>query len=146
MTRDQSEELPFGQRSRDTFQIVDVFVELKGDEYKAQLERFLDAVFGSPYLTPLPDEYAMSLAYSASLRSGQLSRQVGAAIRSDRGDIVALGCNDVPAAGGGLYWPVNTDARDHIRGYDSNDFDQTDIVQDLLTRLPIHLDLKDAIT
>jgi deoxycytidylate deaminase len=145
MRRDQNEDIPFGQRSRDTFQLADVFIELKGDEYKSQLERFLDLVFGSPYLTPLPDEYAMSHAYSASLRSGQLSRQVGAAIRSAKGDIVALGCNDVPAAGGGLYWPGPTDARDIVKGFDSNDLEQREIVTDLLKRLSVADGLKEAL-
>jgi deoxycytidylate deaminase len=145
MRRDQNEEVSFGQRSRDTFQLADVFVELKGDDYKGQLERFLDGVFGNPHLTPLPDEYAMSLAYSASLRSGQLARQVGAAIRSASGDIVALGCNDVPVAGGGLYWPGPNDARDHIRGFDSNDFEQRDIVEDVLRRLSVKTDINGAL-
>jgi deoxycytidylate deaminase len=145
MRRDQNEDVPFGQRSRDTFQLADVFIELKGDEYKTQLERFLDLIFGSPYLTPLPDEYAMSHAYSASLRSGQLSRQVGAAIRSAKGDIIALGCNDVPAAGGGLYWPGPTDARDIVKGFDSNDLQQKEIVSDVLKRLSVGMDLKEAL-
>lgn len=144
MKRDQNEEVPFGQRSRDTFQLADVFIQLKGDEYKLQIERFLDCVFGNPHLTPSADEYAMSLAYSASLRSGQLARQVGAAIRSRNGDIIALGCNDVPVAGGGLYWPGPTDARDHVRRHDSNDLAQADIVKDVLELLSLDLDLKDA--
>ena len=145
MARDQDENLLYGQRSRKTFELADVFINLKGEEYKQHLERFLDLLFGNPYLTPEPDEHAMFLAYSASLRSGQLGRQVGAAIRSSSGDIVALGCNDVPAAGGGLYWPGLDDARDHILGFDSNDVEQGNIVQDLLKRLGTKLDLKEAI-
>jgi hypothetical protein len=47
MKRDQEEDAPFGQRSRDTFQLSDVFIQLKQDEYKGPLERFLDLVFGS---------------------------------------------------------------------------------------------------
>src|ERR1019366_6349790 len=82
MERDQDEDAPYGQRSRKTFELADVFIQLKSDEYKQQLERFLDLLFGHPYLTPEPDEHAMFLAYSAGLRSGQLARQVGAAIRS----------------------------------------------------------------
>ena len=73
MRRDQEEAVPFGQRSRRTFELADVFIRLKSDEYKGQLERFLDLVFGHPYNTPEPDEHAMFLAYSASLRSGQLA-------------------------------------------------------------------------
>lgn len=146
MKRDQEEGRSFGQQSRDTFQLSDVFIQLKKDEYKEPLERFLDLVFGNPYITPSPNEHAMSLAYSASLRSGQLARQVGCAVRSERGDIVAVGCNDVPEAGGGLYWPGPTDARDHIRGMDSNDAEQTNIVKDLVEKLGIKTDLKTTLT
>jgi len=145
MRRDQDEAVAFGQRSRDTFQLSDVFIQLKQDGYKEQLERFLDLVFGYPYITPTPDEYAMLMAYSASVRSGSLSRQVGSAIRSHGGDIVALGCNDVPAPGGGLYWPGPLDARDHVRGIDSNDSERTNIVKDVLRCLKLEVELKDAL-
>ncbi|MFL6311261.1 MAG: anti-phage dCTP deaminase [Terriglobales bacterium] len=137
MTRDADEADDFGQRTRDTFQLADVFVRLSGDEYKNQLERFLDLVFGNPYHTPEPDEHAMFLAYSASLRSAQLARQVGAAIRSSHGDILAVGCNDVPQAGGGLYWPGPRDKRDHVLRTDSNDQQLRLIIADILTRLKI---------
>jgi deoxycytidylate deaminase len=145
MRRDEDEEAPFGQRSRDTFQLSDVFVQLGSEEYKKQLERFLDLIFGHPYLTPDPDEHAMFLAYAASLRSGQLARQVGSAVRSATGEIVAVGCNDVPKPGGGLYWPGLDDQRDHILGFDSNDFEQTAIVKDVINKLKISMDFKDAL-
>src|SRR5260370_6051361 len=87
----------------------------------------------------------MFLAYSASLRSGQLGRQVGCAIRSSGGDIIAVGCNDVPKAGGGLYWPGAHDARDHILGFDSNDIEQIRIVRDLLKKLEVSLEYREAL-
>ncbi len=146
MRRDQEEAVPFGQRSRQTFELADVFIRLKSDEYKGQLERFLDLVFGYPYNTPEPDEHAMFLAYSASLRSGQLARQIGAAVRGVGGDIISTGCNDVPRAGGGLYWPGIDDSRDHIHRFDSNDREQTEIVKDLLARLKIDLNLEEAVS
>jgi len=135
MKRDEDEEILFGQRTRDTFQLADVFVKLGDDAYKKQLERFLDLIFGYPYHTPEPDEYSMFLAYSAALRSGQLARQVGASIRSRTGDVIAVGCNDVPSPRGGLYWPGPEDQRDHIRKYDSNDLQVRRIIDDVLYRL-----------
>jgi deoxycytidylate deaminase len=45
----------------------------------------------------------MYAAYSASLKSACLSRQVGAAIANKEGNIISLGWNDVPKFGGGLY-------------------------------------------
>jgi deoxycytidylate deaminase len=145
MHRDEDEEIPFGQRSRDTFQLADVFIQLGSDQYKQQLERFLDLIFGNPFLTPEPDEHAMFLAYSAALRSGQLARQVGSAIRSANGEIIAIGCNDVPRAGGGLYWPGVDDTRDHIRRFDSNDMEQAAIVKDLINKLGLVLTYREAL-
>jgi deoxycytidylate deaminase len=81
------------------------------------------------------DEYAMHLAFGASLRSGDLSRQVGAVIVSAEGDPVAVGANDVPQAGGGLYWPGSRDARDHARKKDANEAQRNAIVADVLARL-----------
>ena len=45
----------------------------------------------------------MYAAFSASLQSACLSRQVGAALFDDEGNLLAIGKNDVPKAGGGLY-------------------------------------------
>jgi len=45
----------------------------------------------------------MHTAYSAQLQSSCLSRQVGAALVDERGNIVATGTNEVPKAGGGVY-------------------------------------------
>jgi deoxycytidylate deaminase len=129
--RDQKEEdRKFGQRTRDTFEHADVFVSLKDAQYKKGLRSFLQLVFGYPYATPTKDEYGMFLAYSASARSGALARQVGAAILSTRGDLMAVGCNDVPAPGGGLYWEDGVDDhREHKKGEDSNDRQKRRIVE-----------------
>lgn len=127
----------YGQRTRDTFHLADVFIPL--DE-EVQLERFLKLVFGAPFETPTPDEYAMFLAFGAAVRSGDLSRQVGAVVVTPAGDVVAVGANDVPCAGGGLYWPGDGDRRDHRRwkdrpGGDSNELQRERILVDVLTRL-----------
>ncbi len=53
----------------------------------------------------------MFAAYTASLRSACLSRQVGAAITDTHGNILSTGCNDVPRTGGGLYEPGAHDQR-----------------------------------
>lgn len=42
--------------------------------------------------------------YLSSLRSADLSRQVGAVISKDR-NIISTGANDIPKFGGGQYWP-----------------------------------------
>ena len=127
--REQDDE--YGQRTRDTFHRADVFVEGPNE-----LKRFLNLIFGEPFTTPNRDEYAMFMAASASLRSAQYGRQVGAAITDELGEILALGCNEVPRAGGGLYWPDDNDScRDHERPSptDSNDDAKLEIEQEVLS-------------
>ena len=70
-----------------------------------------------------------------SSRSAQLGRQVGAAITSRDGDVLAIGCNDLAQAGGGLYWPGGDDQRDHILKRDSNDEERDKIVDRLLAKI-----------
>ncbi|MCP4746011.1 MAG: hypothetical protein GY874_07700 [Desulfobacteraceae bacterium] len=121
--RDNSEDDKCGQKMIDTFHLSDCFIDMDLTEVSDQIGRILDLIFGKPYLTPTKDEYAMFLAFAASVRSGSLSRQVGAVIASKTGEIIATGANDVPCAGGGLYWAdhKDRDQRDYRRGSDSND-------------------------
>jgi deoxycytidylate deaminase len=124
----------FGQRTRDTFQMADLFVGVAGREYEKGLQRFLRLVFGDPFTTPSRDEHAMFLAYAATLRSGDLSRQVGAALTCADGDVISLGCNDVPSPGGGLYSADDgeADQRDLKRQKDSNDARKEEIIDDII--------------
>jgi deoxycytidylate deaminase len=131
----------YGQQTRTTFQLCDVFVQLKGGKFNDELSRFFQLVFADPYVTPTQQEHAMFLAYASSLRSGQLGRQVGAAITTRGGDVLAVGCNDVPKPGGGLYWPGSHDNRDHVLGFDTNDSHRNKIVDQLVAKLPSSLDL-----
>jgi len=124
----------YGQRTRDAFQMADLFVSVAEKEYEKGLRRFLRLVFGDPFITPRRDEHAMFLAYAASLRSGDLARQVGAALTCAEGDVISLGCNDVPAPGGGLYCSDDgdNDQRDHKRKVDSNDVRKQEIIDDII--------------
>lgn len=67
---------------------------------ESQLRRFIQLIHGINGVTPTKEEYGMYVAYAAALRSGCLSRQVGASIMNAEGAIVATGRNDVPKAGG----------------------------------------------
>jgi deoxycytidylate deaminase len=131
---EESEE-KFGQRTTETFQLSDVFVQFKNQAYEQELQRFFELIFSNPYITPTLHEHAMFLAYAGSWRSGQLGRQVGAAITSRDGDVLAIGGNDVPKAGGGLYWPGPDDKRDHVLKRDSNDEERDRIVDRLLAKV-----------
>jgi deoxycytidylate deaminase len=123
--KDAKEADSCGQRTRDTFSLSDVF--LRDSKHKTELGRFLDLVFGSPTETPTVDERSMYAAYAASFSSGDLARQVGAAVVSARGDLLSTGWNDVPKFGGGLYSPEDKPYRDKDLGEDPNDFAKAQI-------------------
>ena len=131
----EEEDNPHGQRTRSTFALGDVFVHSGSELFEQKLRDFLSLAFGHPFITPEPDEYAMFLAFAASLRSAQLGRQVGAVVVSANGDVVATGCNDVPRGGGGLYWPGSGDRRDHVQQFDSNDRRRDEMVNDVFDKL-----------
>ena len=112
--RDEAEEMQLGQRVRDTFPLADIFVTAhRPPDLRKQIERFVEILFGNTFRTPSRSESAMFQAFSAALRSADPSRQVGAVITTVDADIVAMGTNEVPRAGGGAYWEGDPgDARD----------------------------------
>jgi deoxycytidylate deaminase len=132
---------PFGQNVRETFPLGDVFIdctELKCA--KDQITRFIEVLFSSPYITPTMDEYGMFHAKAAALRSADLSRQVGAVIMTDHGEIVAAGCNEVPKAGGGAVWEgelkdKDKDHRDFRIGHDSTARMKQEIMAEIFGKL-----------
>ena len=95
-----------GQNLRNTFHRADVFFDVGRGEaaLKRDIDRFVEVIFGNLFITPTKPEYAMVHAAAAALRSAEPGRQVGAAIATDDGDIVAVGTNEVPKSHGGLYW------------------------------------------
>jgi deoxycytidylate deaminase len=106
MEIDRLEDGQDGQQLDKTLHLADYFVRNDGttvEEQRRKLNRFLDLVHGDKSVTPTDSEQGMYAAYCAGLRSACLSRQVGAAIATSSGEVIATGCNDVPRAGGGLY-------------------------------------------
>jgi len=92
----------YGQNVRDIFPLADVFIASSHKEkMRVDLNRLLEIWFRHPYKTPKKDEYGIFHAKATSLRSSDLSRQVGAAITSPEGEVLSVGCNEVPKAGGG---------------------------------------------
>lgn len=126
-----------GQNVRDAYPLGDVFIDTTSRAAcETTVRRFINLLFGNNEVTPSHDEYGMYMAKSASLRSSDLSRQVGAAVFRPSGEVVALGCNEVPKAGGGTYWSGEPhDRRDFVEGYDPNEFRKTEVLVDILDRL-----------
>lgn len=144
LIRRDGEELkvPHGQRVNKTFYLADFFLRVtdNSERLRSDVQRMVEVWFGNPYLTPVFDEYAMFLAFSAALRSADLSRQVGAVVTRGR-EVLSAGANECPRAGGGLYWPMRdqtkaavTDCdqgRDYKRGADSNKVEQARIIEEI---------------
>lgn len=135
IARDESESHKTGQHVREAFHLSDFFIDIDADDDFKQIRRVLDLIFSNPYITPTKEEYAMFLAFASSLRSADLSRQIGAVITSSEGEVIATGANDVPKPGGGLYWPGGDDMRDHIKGFDSNTKRRNEIVIAILEKI-----------
>src|SRR5712692_257226 len=138
--RDEAEvDKEFGQNVRETFPKADVFIDTSNPQgFQESISRFVELLFGitNTIHTPTRDEYGMFHAQAAALRSASLARQVGAVVATDDGDIVAVGTNEVPKPGGGLYWSGDKpDHRDFILGYDTSDKMRRLFLADILKRL-----------
>jgi deoxycytidylate deaminase len=104
MERDKKQDDEFGQQLMHTLQYADFFINTNHPVVEnGKIRRFLDLILDTEIISPSVDEYAMYVAQSAALRSGCLSRQIGAVIVSEDGEIISTGYNDVPKKGGGLY-------------------------------------------
>lgn len=111
-----------GQHVSSTFEKADYFINttknlssenapiniLKEWPPYEEIVRFIDLItLDYPMLRPTDSEHGMYSAYAARLGSACLSRQVGATLMNDKGEILSTGCNEVPRAGGGLYGQSN---------------------------------------
>ena len=86
----------------------------------------------------------MYMAYTSSLKSADLSRQVGAVLTKDR-NIISTGANDIPRFGGGQYWPEYNEengeiydienGRDYKVGHDSNQIEKKKIIDELFNSI-----------
>lgn len=134
---DAEEEAPSGQRVREVFPRADVIINASDEgAINSELNRFFEIFFGCPTRSPTLEEFGMALAFNASLRSIDMSRQVGAAVVTKAGETLALGCNEVPKAGGGIYWEGDAgDARDASLGEDQNTRRKRMMVTDVVFRM-----------
>lgn len=146
--RDQSEAPPYGQDVRDTFHRADLFINAGREaDTRSQLERLLEIVLANPFKAPTKDEFALFEAHGAARMSAEPGRQVGAALVNEQGEIIALGTNEVPRPGGGVYRegsnePGVPDQRefrfglnDEQRAVDTNDRVQREIAAEIADAL-----------
>ena len=115
-------------------QKADFFID-SASNVSEQLKRFVELIFGSPFITPTQDEHFMNFARTASLRSADLSRQVGAVIVDTRGAVISQGYNEVPYPGGGVFYEGRTQAidnRDYVESRDPNQAEIHEVLKDLV--------------
>lgn len=114
LNRDMGERAEFGQKVRKAFCSSDFFIRNDSENLnniEESLLRFLDVIFGTRLKTPSSEESAMFNAATAASKSACMSRQVGAALINESGDLISVGWNDVPQFGGGLYGDSAVDNR-----------------------------------
>ena len=168
MKRDAQDGLDYGQRTRDAFHMADFFVDnsidratIEGGQPKSQrdwhvvgkLERLTKILSHKEIIRPTIEETAMHHAYSAQLRSACLSRQVGAALIDNGGNLLATGTNEVPRAGGGVYGEYPDEPEKEFRfdhrcafrdsKYCSNTREQNDIIADAVQSIESVVELGD---
>lgn len=135
--RDEAEEgRKLGQGVTDAFPLADFFLTSEErSNVQESIERFIKILFGYPFHTPSYDELGMFQARSSALRSADLSRQVGSCITTEDSEIIAVGCNEVPKAFGGIYPSKDgKDKRDFQVGFDSNAKIKREIISETIDR------------
>jgi deoxycytidylate deaminase len=150
MDRDANSSESYGQHVTDTFQEADYFVDNSEKappnqtKMNESLHRFVHIMTMRQVVRPTIAETAMHHAHSARLRSACMSRQVGAALVDQRGNIVATGTNEVPRAGGGVYGE-SFDRQEHLidhrcvfraSKYCSSNKEQNQIIEEMITAFP----------
>lgn len=134
----------------DTFHRADFFIRgWDRDVIREDVQRLLEILFASPFRTPTRDEQGQFFAAGSALRSAEFGRQVGAAITTAEGSLLAVGTNEVPKAGGGSQWEEDgTGNRDfEIGDADTNRRHFDDLAQHLSEAVDTRLGvLMDALT
>ncbi|MEV8440821.1 deaminase [Actinosynnema sp. NPDC051121] len=99
------------------------------------IQRLVECIMSNPLHTLTLDEFGMAVAFKAALTTASLARQVGAAIMVDE-QIVAVGSNEVPKAGGGIYHhDSEIDGREKAEGKDPSDAKRAHLLSDLVRKL-----------
>lgn len=135
--RDMNSSLSFGQDVEEAFPLADYFIE-EMDQVKLSTEvgRFFKIFFNHPFIEPTKEEFGIFIASAAAKKSLDLSRQVGASILDESGRVISVGCNDVPAFGGGCSWhPEKLDFRDYQNGSDYNATHRIEILKEMFEAL-----------
>ena len=146
INKDEHEANVNGQQVREVFIESDFFARID-DSTKGRLSkkinRYINLIFEFGVETPTLEERAMYEAKSASVNSACLSRQVGASIISEEGELISTGWNDVPKFGGNLYTcESENDNRCFLTGVCHNDSNKNEIKKRIMGEFKDKLDLQ----
>jgi deoxycytidylate deaminase len=132
---DDYQNIDSGQNVRGTFVESDFFLRISKENIKnidSRIERYLHLIFESKVITPTIEETSMFYAKSAANNSSCLSRQVGASITDENGNLLSTGWNDVPKYGGNLYRDgMKNDDRCFTKGYCTNDKQKDELTENI---------------
>jgi deoxycytidylate deaminase len=154
MERDAKDSAKYGQRVSDAFHLADIFLDNSTDRFEDgkenehwripdSLRRLVKIITHAEVVRPSLAETAMNAAHGAQIRSACLSRQVGAALLDQSGNLISTGTNEVPQAGGGVYGEdfVSDEERAHDHRcaygnkYCSSTREQNVLIEDLVKDL-----------
>jgi deoxycytidylate deaminase len=154
MARDSRAVEKYGQRVSDAFHMADFFVDNTVEQFvdrepnedwdiSDKLSRLIKIMTAAEVVRPTIAETAMHDAFGAAMQSACLSRQVGAALLDQAGNVIATGTNEVPRAGGGVYGEsFHHEPEDHRCAYQkmgkfcSNTREQNKIIDELISDVP----------
>ncbi|WP_420243845.1 deaminase [Roseiterribacter gracilis] len=152
MDRDEKDKVhKYGQHVQGAFELADFYLDNSNDGAEGNkdehiggaLRRLVGIVFARDVAPPRPTiaETAMYQAHAAKLRSACMSRQVGASLVDDEGNLVSTGTNEVPKSGGGVYGQAFEQTVDHRCMYRpgavcSNNVGQNDIIAEVIDGIP----------
>jgi deoxycytidylate deaminase len=140
--QDYDEGTEHGQSVKDTMTMADMFIRNDADndvKLRKVVKIFLDRLFGIGVDTPSSEETAMFAAASIALKSACLSRQVGAVLQNENGEVIGQGANDVPKFNGGLYSSDLSKENDHRcynwRGHICHNDAEKDIIFEQIAKI-----------
>jgi cytidine deaminase len=138
----------FAQNVSDTYPLADFIVDASSREsLRETMGRAIDIIFGDPFATPTRAEYGMFLAHAAALKSAELGRQVGAAILTTAGDVVATGTNEVAKPSGGHFWRGDAhDDREFVGGVDTSDRMRRRVAAEIINAVASAIGSRDSVT
>ncbi len=146
---DEHEDDVNGQQVREVFIESDFFVRIDKttkNKLTKKINRYVNLIFEFGVETPTLEERAMYEAKSASVNSACLSRQVGASIISEEGELISTGWNDVPKFGGNLYtYESENDNRCFLTGVCHNDSNKNEIKKLITKEFREKLDLQNVL-